>query len=394
MSADSKSSIFKVYLDHSATTPVDREVVEAMLPYFTRLYGNPSSLHSFGREAHLDLEDARATLAGLINARESEIYFVSGGTEADNLAIQGTAQHNRIRGNHIITTAVEHPAVLNTCKALQKKGVEVTFLGVDEYGQVAPETVQAALRAETILISVIHANNEVGTINPVARVGEIAREAGIYFHTDAVQSFGKVPIDVQEMNLDLLSISGHKIYGPKGIGALYIRRGVQIGKLVYGGNHERNRRAGTENIPGIVGLVKAAEIAHQKMEATARRVGELRDYLQSRLQSDFKEIRINGHPTFRLYNNLNVSFSGCDNETLLMSLDMKGIAVSSGAACSSGSLEPSHVLKAMGLPSNRVNSAIRFSLGKDNTREEIDYALNILKESVNVLRKMHSDKRT
>jgi len=385
MPQNSKSSFLNVYLDHSATTPVDTAVTEAMLPYFSHLYGNPSSIHRFGREAHIALEDARAMMAGFINARESEIFFVSGGTEADNLAIQGVAYHQRRRGNHIITTGVEHPAVLNTCKALEKDGFEVSYLKVDEYGRVDPETLQEAIRPETILVSAIHANNEVGTLNPIAEIGKIAREAGACFHTDAVQSFGKIPLDIQELSVDLLSISAHKIYGPKGIGALYVRRGTQMDKMFYGGHHEKNRRAGTENIPGIVGLAKAAELAYRNMEKNARRIGELRDYFQSQLLSKFKDIIINGHPSERLYNILNVSFAGCESETLLLQLDMKGIAVSSGSACSSGSIEPSHVLRAMGLSRKVVKSAIRFSLGKDNTREEIDYVLEKLEESISLL---------
>lgn len=386
MSINSKSSFLNVYLDHSATTPVDTEVIEAMLPYFSRLYGNASSIHRFGREAHIVLEDAHATIAGIINARESEIFFVSGGTEADNLAIQGVAHHQGRRGNHIITTGVEHPAVLSTCKALGKKGFEVTYLKVDEYGRLDPAALPETMRPDTILVSAIHANNEVGTLNPIAEIGKIAREAGVCFHTDAVQSFGKIPIDVQELNVDLLSISGHKIYGPKGVGALYIRRGTQMDKMFHGGHHEKNRRAGTENIPGIVGLAKAAELARRNMEKNARQIGELRDYFQSQLQSKFNDIKINGHPGERLYNILNVSFAGCESETLLLRLDMQGIAVSSGSACSSGSIEPSHVLQAMGFPRKVVKSAIRFSLGKDNTREEIDYVLEKLEESINLLR--------
>ena len=386
MPENRKSSFSRVYLDHNATTPVDAEVLEAMLPYFSRLHGNPSSLHSFGREARIALEEARATLAGLINARESEIYFVSGGTEADNLAVQGAALHHRKKGSHIITSGVEHPAVFNTCKALEKQGFEVTYAKTDEYGRVSPEAVENVVRPETVLISIIHANNEVGTINPAAQIGKIAREAGIYFHTDAVQSFGKIPIDVQEMNADLLSISAHKIYGPKGAGALYIRRGTALEKLLYGGHHEKNRRAGTENIAGIMGLAKAAQLTHREMAQVSRKVEELRDYFQSRLLVNIKDARINGHPTERLYNTLNVSFAGCDSETLLMRLDMNGVAASSGSACSSGIVEPSRVLRAMGLPGNIAKSAIRFSLGKENTREEIDYALQVLEESVTFLR--------
>jgi cysteine desulfurase len=359
-----------------------------MLPYFSIHYGNSSSVHRFGREAHAALEDSRAAIAGLIHARESEIFFVSGGTEADNLAMQGIALHNRAKGNHIITTTVEHPAVLNTCKALEKQGFEVTYLKTDQYGQVKPEAVHNAIRRDTVLISIIHANNEVGTINPVAEIGRIAKSAGIYFHTDAVQSFGKIPFDVQDLHLDLASFSGHKIYGPKGIGALYIRRGVQMGKLMHGGRQERDKRAGTENLPAIVGLAKAAELAHQDMAYNAHKIGELRDYFQRQLLARIQNVHINGHSAERLYNNLNVSFPGCESGALLMSLDMRGIAASSGSACSSGSVEPSHVLRAMGLPTNVIQSAIRFSLGKNNTKEEIDYVLTILEESVHSLRNL------
>jgi len=371
-----------VYLDHGATTPLDPQAAEAMLPYLRGGCGNPSSLHRPGREARLALENARSCLAGLLNARESEIYFVSGGTEADNLAIQGAAFKNRHKGQHIITTAVEHPAVLNTCKYLEKQGFEVAYLAVDEYGQVDPETVRSAIRRDTILLSVMHGNNEVGTLNPLAEIGKIAREAGVYFHSDAVQSFGKIPLDVQALPVDLLSISGHKIYGPGGIGALYIRRGVALEKLLHGGRQEGDKRAGTENLPGVIGLAKAAELICRSREEQSRRVGELRDYFQEQLLRQFPGIRVNGHPQERLYNNLNVSFPGCDSETLLLSLDMQGIAASSGSACSAGSIEPSRVLKAMGLPAAISRSAIRFTLGKDNTREEIDYVLESLREIV------------
>lgn len=376
-----------IYLDHGATTPLDPQAAEAMLPYLRGGYGNPSSLHRPGREARLALENARSRLAALLNARESEIYFVSGGTEADNLAIQGAAIKNRHKGQHIITTAVEHPAVLNTCKALEKQGFEVTYLTADEYGQVSPEAVRGAIRRDTILLSVMHANNEVGTLNPIAEIGKIAREAGVYFHSDAVQSFGKIPLDVQALAVDLLSISGHKIYGPPGIGALYIRRGTALDKLLHGGRQEGDKRAGTENLPGIIGLAEAAELICRSREEQARRIGGLRDYFQEQLLGQFPNIRINGHPIHRLYNNLNVSFPGCDSETLLVSLDMQGIAASSGSACSSGSVEPSHVLKAMGLPPAMARSAIRFTLGKDNTREEIDYVLESLREIIPRLQK-------
>ncbi|RMI00133.1 MAG: cysteine desulfurase [Calditrichaeota bacterium] len=376
----------RIYLDYGATTPVDPRVVEAMLPYFTETFGNPSSIHAFGREARTALEQARMTLARWLGARESEICFVSGGTEANNLALQGAAHQYRQKGHHIITTPVEHKGVLKTCQMLEKEGFQVTYLPVDEHGRVDPEAVREALRPETILVSIIHGNNEIGTLNPIAEIGRITREAGVLFHTDAVQSFGKVPIQVEKMHIDLLSLSGHKIYGPKGVGALYIRRGIALRPLLHGGSHENNRRAGTENLPGIVGLAKAAELIHKEMDTLARQVGELRDYLREQLVQRF-EVRINGHPTERLYNNLNVSFIGCDAHALLLNLDMRGIAVSTGSACSSGTVEPSEVLKALGLSDALATSAIRFTLGRHTTREEIDATVEALEEIVPRLQK-------
>jgi len=367
-----------IYLDHSATTPVDSRVVDAMLPYLTEIYGNPSSLHYSGRAAREAIETARATIAGVLNTRESEIYFVSGGTEADNLAIQGVAFQNRQKGDHIITSQVEHPAVLNTCQFLEKQGFSVTYLNVDQYGQVDPDAVKQAIRKETILISIIHANNEVGTLNPIAEIGQIAREAGVYFHTDAVQRFGKMSLDMQSLPVDLLSVSGHKIYGPKGIGALYVRRGVNSRPLLFGGSQERKRRPGTENVPAIVGFGEAARLMQQEMEQLREKVCALRDAFQELLLARFPSIKINGHPQQRLYNVLNVSFPAIDNETLLLRLDMAGIAVSTGSACSSGSIEPSHVLRAMGVPTRQAKSSIRFSFGKDNTQEEVEYVLTVL----------------
>ena len=377
----------RIYLDHSATTPVDPQVLEAMLPFLQQQYGNPSSLHQFGREARTALGNARAKIANSFNARESEIFFTSGGTEADNFALQGIAFHNREKGNHIITTRVEHKAVLQTCKMLEKKGFEITYLKPDHYGQVDPQLVKDAIRPQTILISIIHGNNETGTINPIGEIGKIAGEAGVYFHSDCVQSFGKTPLNVREMNVDLLSISAHKIYGPKGAGALYIRRGTEIDTIFFGGNHENKRRAGTENLPGITGFAKATELMRENGNEIAQFVGELRNYFQKQLLKHIDNIQVNGHPDNRLYNLLNVSFLGCDSEMLLLSLDMKGIAVSIGSACTSGSIELSHVLSAMGLSNAAVKSAIRFSLGKDNTREEIDDVLQALVEIVNQLRK-------
>lgn len=380
----------RIYLDHSATTPVDVRVAEAMLPYFSEIYGNPSSIHRFGQETRAAVEKSRNRIAGLLNARESELYFLSGGTEADNLAIQGAARALSSRGKHIITAKTEHKAVLQSCKALEKEGFTVTYLNVDEFGRVDPERVAAAIRNDTILITVMHANNEVGTINLVTEIGRIAKENKILFHTDAVQSFGKIRLDVDELNADLVSISAHKIYGPKGIGALYIRRGTGINKLIHGGSHERNRRAGTENVPGIVGFARAAELASQNLESNTEYMTNLRNYFQEQLINRINGVTVNGHPEQRLCNNLNVSFRDCEAEALLLSLDMAGVAASAGSACSSGSLETSHVLRAMGLPKNRIGSAIRFSLGPTNTREEIDAVVIELSQIVARLRRLKS----
>ncbi len=380
--------IRKIYLDHSATTPVDRNVVKAMLPYFTENYGNPSSIHQSGRAARTAVEAARSQIAKLIHAKNSEIYFVSGGTEANNLAIRGVALANRNRGNHIITTRVEHPAVLETCKALEKEGFQITYLNVDEHGMVDPETVKQAIRKETILVSIIFANHEVGTINPVEEIGRITREANIFFHSDAVQGFGKIKIDINKLGIDLLSISGHKIYGPKGIGALYIRRGTPISRIIHGGAQEQKRRAGTENVPGIVGLATAAELIYTNLEEESQRISQLRDYFQQQICDRFKPVKINGHPKNRLYHNLNVSFEGCESQSLLLSLSMVGIAASMGSACTSGIVEESPVLKAMGLTPVHLRSAIRFTLGKQNTKDEIDYVLEKLEEIIPRLRKV------
>lgn len=382
------SSNKSVYLDHSATTPVAKEVVEAMQPFFSEIYGNPSSVHRWGQQARAAIENARSTIARLINAQESEIIFLSGGTEADNLAVRGIAYANRNRGNHIITSKAEHKAVLETCKSLEKEGFRVTYLNVDSHAMVNPEDVRKAITPQTILISVIHGNNEVGTINPIAEIGEIARDHRIYFHSDAVQSFGKLPLNVQAFPVDLLSFSAHKIYGPKGVGALFIRRGTQLKRLLDGGGHEMGRRAGTENVPGIVGFARAAELAYARLEEDSTRIARLRDYFREQLQQRLGGVRLNGHPTQRLYHNLHVSFSGCDGEALLLSLDMNGIAASTGSACTSGSVEPSHVLKAMNLPPEDRRAAIRFTLGRETTRQEIDYVLDRLEEIVKRLRKI------
>ncbi|MFQ5825087.1 MAG: cysteine desulfurase NifS [bacterium] len=382
----------RIYFDHSATTPVEPEVVEAMKPFFNQTFGNASSIHTFGQEAKVSLEEARRQVAGLLGAEPAEIVFTSGGTEADNWAIKGTATLFEGRMKHIVTSTVEHHAVLYACKYLQKRGFELTYVSVDQNGIVSPEKVAEALREDTFLVSIMHANNELGTINPIREIGAIARAKGILFHTDAVQTFGKIPIDVKDMNVDLLSLSGHKIYGPKGIGALFIRRGVQIDKFFHGGKHERDRRAGTENVPAAVGLGKAAEICQNRMEKDFGYLRNLSNKLYSKISKTIPEVFLNGHPSRRVPGILNLSFEGVESESLLLNLDLKGIAVSNGSACSSGSVEPSHVLKALGLPKNLANSAIRFSLGRENTSEEIDLTVDALKEIVERLRGLNRRK--
>ncbi len=378
----------RVYLDHSATTPVRPEVAEIVLDYMTNKFGNPSSIHVFGREAKQGLEKAREQVAKLINAKPEEIIFTSGGTEADNLAITGIAQTYASKGKHIITSAVEHHAVLDTCKNLEKLGYTVTVLPVDEYGIIRLEDLKKAITKETILITIMHANNEVGSIQPVHEIGKIAKEHGIIFHTDAVQSLGKIPVDVDKMNIDLLSGSGHKIYAPKGIGFLYIRRGVGLKPLTFGGGQERRRRPGTENLPGIVGLGLAAELAAKEMETEMPRIAKLRDRLINGIMKRIPHVRLNGHPEQRVPNNVNVSFEFVEGESLLLSLDMKGIAASSGSACTSGSLDPSHVLMAMGICHEIAHGSVRMTLGKANTEEDIDYVLEVLPPIVERLRIM------
>jgi len=377
-----------VYLDHSATTPVHPQVVEAMLPYYRDEYGNASSLHRLGRNARLALDQAREKVAAALNARPDDIYFTSGGTEGDNLAIKGTAFALAGKGRHIITSQIEHEAVLNTCRYLEKNGYQVTYLPVDHHGLVQLDDVEQAVTDETILISVMHANNEVGTIQPVAEIGALARERGIVFHTDAVQTVGKIPVDVQDLKVDLLAMSSHKFYGPKGVGAMYLRRGVKISPLAHGGHHENWKRAGTENVPGVVGLAAAAEICLAEMEETAGREAQLRDALQRGIEEKIGAVRINGHPDRRLPGSLSVCFEALEGEALILSLDLKGIAASTGSACSSGSLEPSHVLKAMGIPIEIAHGSARFTLGRSTTREEIDYVLEVLPDIVERLRSM------
>jgi len=378
----------KVYLDHSATTPVRREVAEEMWRYLTEIWGNPSSIHSWGREAKKGVEEARETIAELIGASPREIVFTSGGTEADNFAIIGSAYANQKKGKHIITSSIEHHAVLDACKFLEKQGFEVTYLPVSPEGLIRVEDFVEALRDDTILVSIMHVNNEVGTIQPVEEIGRICREKGILFHTDAVQSFGKIPVNVDVLNADLVSISAHKIYGPKGVGCLYIRRGTKIQKFTHGGGQERGRRPGTENVAGIIGFGKAAELAVKEMDKEAERLLKLRDKLANGIQEKISDVKLNGHPTKRLYNNVNISFRYVEGEALLLSLDMKGIAASSGSACSSGSLDPSHVLLAMGLPHEIAHGSIRMTLGRDNTEEDIEYVLEVLPEIVERLRAM------
>jgi cysteine desulfurase len=381
-------SMGRIYLDYAATTPTHPEVVKAMIPYFSEVFGNPSSIYTCGQEAKGALEEARGKVAELIGARDEEIVFTSGGTEADNFAIKGVAYANESKGNHIITTTIEHHAVLETCHFLETKGFRVTYLPVDEYGLVAPEEVRQAITSKTILISVMQANNEIGTIEPIAEIGKIAREVGIYFHTDAVQTVGHLPVNVDELSVDLLSMSAHKLYGPKGVGALYIRKGTKLLPFVHGGEQERGRRASTENVPGIVGLGKAVEIARQEMSEEAERVTYLRDKLINGLLERIDHTRLNGHPTNRLPNNVNVSIAFAEGESMCLNLDLEGICTSTGSACSSAITEPSHVMVALGLPPLEAHSSLRFSLGKWTTEEEIDRVLEVLPRIVAKLRAM------
>jgi len=379
----------RIYLDHSATTPVDLEVAALMMTYYTEKYGNPSSVHSFGREARQALEEARRQVAELIGATPQEITFTSGGTEADNLAIIGTAEAMSKKGKHLITSSVEHHAVLETCEFLAKNGFELTILPVDAEGIVSVEDVRKAIRPDTILISVMHANNEVGAIQPIDEIGQLAKEHGITFHVDAVQTLGKIPINVKAMNIDLLTVSSHKIYGPKGVGALYVRKGVRLAPRAHGGSQEKKRRSGTENTPGIIGFGKACELIGKRMDKEDARQIILRDKLMNGIIERIKYVKVNGPlGEKRLANNVNVSIRFVEGESLLLSLDMLGIAASSGSACTSGSLDPSHVLLAMGLVHEIAHGSLRFSLGSQNTEEEIDYVLEQLPKIVERLRMM------
>ncbi len=377
-----------IYLDNNATTKTDEEVLQAMLPYFSEQYGNPSSIYQIGRETRKAVDAARETVARLLNCEPGEIYFTSCGSESDNMAIKGIAHAYQKRGKHIITSKIEHPAVLETCKTLEKEGFEVSYIGVDENGILNLEELKNAIRKDTILITVMFANNEIGTIQPIREIGEIAAANRILFHTDAVQAAGSVKIDVRDLKIDSLSISAHKFHGPKGVGALYMRKAVLFNKLIDGGHQEKNRRAGTENVAGIVGLSKALELAYAHMEENNQKIKALRDYYVAQIQERIPYIRVNGDMERRLPGNSNISFRFIEGEGLLLNLDLKGICASSGSACTSGSLDPSHVLLAIGLPHEIAHGSLRISIGKDNTKEEIDYVIDSLVEIVQRLRDM------
>ena len=378
----------RVYLDFNATTPVEPAVLDAILPYFSAEFGNAASIHTVGQRARAAVETARDQVAALVGARSQEIVFTSGGTESDNHAIFGIIRSAAGATKHIITTNIEHEAVLNTCQALEKDGIAVTYLPVNSDGVITVDQVEEALRPHTALITVMHANNELGSVQPLAEIGKLAAQRDIYFHTDAVQSAGKIPVDVKILSVDLLSISGHKLYAPKGIGALYIRGGSRLQQFLYGGHHQRGFRPGTENVPGIVGLGKAAELAHLSLEADAARVGALRDKLEHGLASRISDSHINSAHAPRTPNTSNLTFPGIEGEALVISLDLKGIAVSTGAACSSGAVEPSHVLTAIGLPADQARASIRFSLGRHTTESEINYALEAVPSAVAQLREL------
>ncbi len=377
-----------IYLDNAATTRTAPEVVEAMIPFFTEMYGNPSAIYSLGSAGKKAINEARRTIAGAIGAKPEEIYFTAGGTEADNWAVKAAAESRSGKGKHIITTKIEHHAVLHSCAYLEKSGYEVTYLDVDGDGLVDTRALKEAVRPDTILISVMFANNEIGTIEPIREIGAIAREHGILFHTDAVQAFGQVPIDVEEMNIDMLSASAHKLNGPKGTGMLYIRSDVKIRSFVHGGAQERNRRAGTENVPGIVGFAAAVRRAQRIMEEKARKERELRDYLIGRIEREIPYCRLNGHREKRLPGNVNISFCFIEGESLLIMLDMRGVCASSGSACTYGSLDPSHVLLAIGLKHEEAHGSLRMTLSEENTKEELDQVVGHLKEIVQRLRDM------
>ncbi|MBQ6122524.1 MAG: cysteine desulfurase NifS [Clostridia bacterium] len=378
----------KVYMDNGATTRVTEPVMAAMQPYFCEIYGNPSSVHGFGREARKAVEAARAQVAKAIGAESREIYFTGCGTEADNWALRGAAYANIKKGKHIITTNFEHHAILHTCKQLEKEGFEVTYLPVDSDGLVTPEQLEAAIRPDTVLVSIMYANNEVGAIEPIGELAAVAKAHGVLFHTDAVQAIGHVPIDVKAQGIDMLSMSGHKFHAPKGIGALYVRQGVRIQRLMQGGAQERGQRPGTENLAGIVGIGKAIELATADVEDRAAKMAAIRDRMIERIMKEIPHVQLNGHPTKRMCGNINVSFYFVESESILLHLDFKGIAASSGSACTSGSLDPSHVLLAIGVSHEHANGSVRLSLCEENTMEEADYVVDSLVEIVGRLRAM------
>ena len=377
-----------MYFDNAATTRLDDEVLQEMLPYLKENYGNASSIYKLGRESRKAVEESREKISKVLNCKPNEIYFTAGGSESDNTAIKGIAKANKKKGNHIITSKIEHPAVLETCKQLEKEGFEITYISVDENGIVDLEELKKSIKPTTILITIMFANNEIGTIQPIEEIGEIAKESNIYFHTDAVQAVGNAKIDVQKLNIDSLSLSGHKIYGPKGIGALYVKTGVKFEKFIDGGHQEKNKRAGTENVAGIVGIGKSIELAYENLNEHNKKIKELRDYYVEQVKEKIPYIKINGDMEKRLPGNCNISFRFIEGEGLLLNLDLKGICASSGSACTSGSLDPSHVLIAIGLSHEIAHGSVRISIGKYNTKEEIDYLVENLVEIVNRLREM------
>lgn len=377
-----------VYFDNAATTKLDEKVLESMMPYFGENYGNASSIYKLARDARKAVEESREKIAKIINCKPSEIYFTAGGSESDNTAIKGIARNYKNKGNHIITSKIEHPAVLDSCKELENEGFEVSYISVDENGIINLEELKRAIRPTTILITVMFANNEIGTVEPIKEIGEIAKENNIYFHTDAVQAMGSLKIDVKELNIDSLSMSSHKFYGPKGVGALYVRDGVGFKKYISGGHQEKNKRAGTENVPGIVGMASALELAYSEVDEHNAKIKELRDYYEKEIEEKIPYIKMNGDREKRLPGNSNISFRFIEGEGLLLNLDLKGICASSGSACTSGSLDPSHVLLAIGLPHEIAHGSLRISIGKYNTKKEVDYLIEQLVEIVNRLREM------
>lgn len=377
-----------IYLDYNATTPTDERVLKKMMPYFKDIYSNPSSVYRFAQESKRAVEEARRNLAALLNAEDSEIVFTSGGTESDNTAIKGITLAKKDKGRHIITSKVEHHAVLYACRALEEQGVEVTYLEVNEYGRISLEELAKSIRKDTILVSIMYANNEVGTIQPIKEIADICRDKGVCFHSDAVQAVGRVNVDIKALGLDLLSLSGHKFYGPKGVGALYVKKGVKFTPLLYGGGHERGRRSGTENVAGIVGLGEAARLAKIEIESEAKRIKPLRDKLEKGILKSILEVKVNGDPDNRMFNTLNVCIKHIEGEGILINLDFEGICASSGSACTSGSLEPSHVLLAMGIPADLAHGSLRMSLGKYTSDKEIDKVLAALPPIVEKLRKI------